>query len=143
MDMDLKRSLRAKVDSIAPEYGLFDLAYPSFVRASGYQSIMSASDSVEAVGALLEAGHGVRLDFGREEGFKTWGAYVRGEEDNKENSVPKGVAAAQTDKALQEKQQADKAPLTEEEQQAKDSALSDEVWWVQNFWEAWRALGPE
>lgn len=68
MDMDLKRSLRSKVDDIAPEYGLYDLSYPSFVRAFGYQSVLSAGDVVECVSALLEVSNGVRLDFGNDGG---------------------------------------------------------------------------
>lgn len=64
MDMDLKRSLPSKMQDIAPEYGLFDLIYPSFCRVYGFQSILSCGDVVECVSALLEVANGVRLDFG-------------------------------------------------------------------------------
>jgi cell division control protein 45 len=144
MDMSLKQSLRIKVDSIAPEYGLFDLAYPSFVRASGYQSVLSASDSVEAVGALLEVGTAVRLDFGREEGFKTWGAYVSGEEDNKENAAPAG---GQVQQANGGHAGVARQPLGEKDQVVEDPdavvVRPEDQWWVRNFWLAWNALGEE
>ncbi|KAK4686203.1 cell division control protein 45, partial [Tremellales sp. Uapishka_1] len=63
MDMDLKRHLRLKLDSIAPEYGLVELVYPSFTRTFGFQlSSLSAADAVEGLSALLEAAHGVRME---------------------------------------------------------------------------------
>ena len=133
MDMKLKRALREKVESICPEYGLDELVYGSFVRAAGYQSILSAADAVEAVGALLEAGHGVRLDFGKEDGFKTWNAYVHGEED-KENAGP----VSKTNNQQKEPQQ-----QQEEEADEEDVVKKEDVWWVQNFWGAWAALGSE
>jgi cell division control protein 45 len=140
MDSDLKRSLRQKVESIAPEYGLFDLAYSSFVRANGYQSLLSASDCIEGVRALLEVAHGVGgLDLGdnvgekekmlEKVGLRRWDA-----EDDKENRVPDGepppvVAAAseeggETDAEIGRKKKKDE-------------------WWVRNFWHAWDALGSE
>ncbi|EGF97518.1 uncharacterized protein MELLADRAFT_85106 [Melampsora larici-populina 98AG31] len=63
MDMDLKPTLRLKVESIAPEYGLFNLSFTSFVRAYGYHSILSASDCVESISAVLKVATEVKLDF--------------------------------------------------------------------------------
>jgi cell division control protein 45 len=138
MDSDLKRSLRQKVESIAPEYGLFDLAYSSFVRANGYQSLLSASDCVEGVRALLEVAHGVGgLDLGEnlgekekmleKVGLRRWDA-----EDDKENRVPNGdsgaVAAASREGG---------------ETDAEIGRKKKDEWWVRNFWHAWDSLGSE
>lgn len=156
MDMDLKSSLRYKVDAIAPEYGLFDLVYPSFIRASGYQSVLSASDAVESVSSLLEVGTGVRLDFGSEDGIKTWGAYCKGEEDvGKENAAPSDkdaeasrLAAPGTEPLGPRGRQALAAATSpNEEAEAelieKAGAKEEDQWWVKNFWLAWHALNPE
>lgn len=140
MDMKLKRALREKVEAICPEYGLDELVYGSFVRAAGYQSILSAADAVEAVGALLEAGHGVRLDFGKEDGFKSWNAYVHGEED-KENAGP----ASSTNSAQQQPQshQQQLEQQHQDNEEDEDTPKKEDAWWVQNFWAAWSALGSE
>lgn len=51
------------MESIAPEYGLVELSYPSFTRTYGFRSLpLSAADAVEALQALLEAAVGVRLE---------------------------------------------------------------------------------
>lgn len=63
MDLKLKKELPAKLDAIAPEYGLVELEYPSFVRAFGFEvSLMSAADAVEGLTALLEAATGLRIE---------------------------------------------------------------------------------
>ncbi|WWC73512.1 uncharacterized protein I206_107483 [Kwoniella pini CBS 10737] len=69
MDMDLKRKLPEKLESIAPEYGLVELSYPSFTRAYGFQlSSLSAADAVEVISSLLNIAVGVRLEVDREGG---------------------------------------------------------------------------
>ncbi|CCJ31198.1 unnamed protein product [Pneumocystis jirovecii] len=45
MDMDLKKSLREKLDKFAPLYGLNNLVFPSFVRTFGFKCTLSASDA--------------------------------------------------------------------------------------------------
>lgn len=63
MDVGLKRDLRGKLDAIAPEYGLVELEYMSFVRAYGFQmAALSAADAIEGLEALLEAAKGIRLE---------------------------------------------------------------------------------
>lgn len=67
--MDLKSTLRLKLDAIAPEYGLVELTYPSFTRAFGYRCpSLSAADAVEGLSALLEAATGVRIEVESENG---------------------------------------------------------------------------
>lgn len=95
MDLTLKKELPSKLDSIAPEYGLVELEYPSFVRAFGFQvAAMSAADAVEGIGALLEAATGLRIEVEVEGGrgggewfggMRTWsvgGDYGTIERDN-------------------------------------------------------------
>lgn len=149
MDMDLKRTLKNKVEGVAPEYGLYDLSYPSFVRAYGYQSILSAGDVVECVSALLEVANGVRLDFGNEiggaiwAGSKSWNSGL-GKEDGGEDDAAlpangdagnlpangvNGQNAAQTEEA---------AAIA-----AARAKKREEAWWVRNFWMAYDSLGNE
>lgn len=69
MDVSLKRDLRGKLDSIAPEYGLIELEYPSFVRACGFEMVaLSAADACEGLEALLEAAKGIKLEVEQEGG---------------------------------------------------------------------------
>lgn len=63
MDLDLRNTLVKRMESIAPEYGLTELLYRSFVRSVGFRSApLSAADAVEGVSALLQAAHGVRIE---------------------------------------------------------------------------------
>lgn len=78
MDMDLKANLRDKLDTVAPEYGLVELTYPSFTRAHGYRcSALSAADAVEGINALLEAATGIRVVY-ESEGGKGGGEWFGG-----------------------------------------------------------------
>lgn len=146
MDMDLKRSLRAKVEGVAPEYGLYELSYPSFIRAFGYQSILAAADVVECIAALLEVANGVRMDFGNEvggavwSGSKSWASGI-GEDDgaddgpeNKENLPPANGAANGNAQSRTEEAAAVAAAKAKQR---------EEAWWVRNFWMAYDALGNE
>ncbi|KAL3790820.1 hypothetical protein HJC23_004721 [Cyclotella cryptica] len=50
----LRRRLRERIDDCAEDYGLENVSYTGFVRVTGYKSLLSASDMVYAVTALLE-----------------------------------------------------------------------------------------
>ena len=158
MDMDLKRSLRSKVEDIAPEYGLFDLSYPSFIRAYGYQSILSSGDVVECVSALLEVANGVRLDFGNEiggavwNGSQSWSSGI-GKDDGGDEEIDDGYG---TGSASSDKENAGPANVANgningqagraEEAAAVAAAKAkkrEEAWWVRNFWMAYDSLGNE
>jgi len=54
MSIDLKKILKDRIQLVAPEYGLHEILYESFTRASGYQGSMSASDVAYAVSSLME-----------------------------------------------------------------------------------------
>ncbi|KAF8758936.1 hypothetical protein RHS01_02539 [Rhizoctonia solani] len=63
MDRNFRKDLPDLLETIAPEYGMVELQYPSFVRAYGFLTQpFAAADCVEAVSALLDAGTGVRLE---------------------------------------------------------------------------------
>lgn len=63
MDLDLRETLCSRIESIAPEYGLTECVYRSFLRSFGYRSTpISAGDAVEGLEALLSAAHGVRIE---------------------------------------------------------------------------------
>jgi cell division control protein 45 len=132
MDMDLKKTLPEKLEAIAPEYGLIELAYPSFTRTYGFQlASLSAADAVEGLSSLLEAAVGVRLEVEREGGrnggewfggTRTWNygggiASRNGAIEDKENVDPRGNP--------------DDAPTQEKKK--------DENWYAQNFWIAYDA----
>ncbi|OZJ06275.1 hypothetical protein BZG36_00775 [Bifiguratus adelaidae] len=55
MDVELKKILRQKLESVAPQYGLDNIIYRSFVRQHGYKCSISASDAVYGLSALLSA----------------------------------------------------------------------------------------
>lgn len=131
MDMDLKNQLRDKLDAIAPEYGMVELTYPSFVRCYGYHmQPLSAADAVDALNALLDAATGVRIEvetdgarnggewFG---GARVWRATGRwGVSESKENT---GVRDQEEEHAMDGK-----------EDEGRESCL------VRNFWNAFDAL---
>ncbi|KAI8092402.1 DNA replication pre-initiation complex subunit Cdc45 [Gilbertella persicaria] len=54
MDMDLKQTLKNKIEVVAPLYGLTDICFPSFTRGYGYACCLSASDVVYALSTLIE-----------------------------------------------------------------------------------------
>ncbi|KAF9159605.1 hypothetical protein DFQ26_006365 [Actinomortierella ambigua] len=54
MDINLKRILKEKIESVAPEYGMHEILFTSFLRSRGFQGAMSASDFAYAASALLE-----------------------------------------------------------------------------------------
>ncbi|KAK8849506.1 hypothetical protein IAR55_004840 [Kwoniella newhampshirensis] len=140
MDMDLKRQLPDKLESIAPEYGLVELSYPSFTRAYGFQlSSLSAADAVEVISSLLDIAVGVRLEIDREGGKNggewfggttRWNVGTREAEgaiagDGKENVDPRGsngegVVVGGAEDGTQEKKK-------------------EQDWHVTNFWVAYDA----
>ncbi|KAF8985754.1 hypothetical protein BGZ46_002133, partial [Entomortierella lignicola] len=54
MSIDLKKILKDRLESVAPEYGLNEIFYTSFTRSYGYRGLMSASDVVYSITSLLE-----------------------------------------------------------------------------------------
>lgn len=126
MDTDLKRQLPSRLDSIAPEYGLVELSYPSFTRTYGLQLVnLSAADAVEGLSALLEAAKGVRLEI-EKEGGRNGGEWFG------------GTRAWSIGRADEDKENVDPRKDVEEEgTQVKKKERSSHV---ANFWIAYDAV---
>ncbi|KAG8827604.1 hypothetical protein FRC17_007750 [Serendipita sp. 399] len=133
MDSDLKRELREKLEDIAPEYGLVELSYPSFVRSFGFKfQPLCAADVIDGVSALLEAAGGLRVEI-EVEGGRNGGEWFGGgrqwqmkTDDNKEN-IP-----------LQPDGQ-----KVNGQSSTQDAEKMEEEWWKHNFWVAFDALGRD
>ena len=140
MDMDLKYSLGERLESIAPEYGLIELYYPSFLRSYGFRSQpLSASDVVESVSALLQAAGGVRIEVEFEGGHgggewfggtQIWDMGLR-----LENS-PNPSEAENVDHRNQ-------APANNTRDVENGGRNNSDQWWIKNFWSAFDALNKE
>jgi cell division control protein 45 len=128
MDMDLKRQLRDKLDAIAPEYGMIELTYPSFVRCHGYHmQPLSAADAVDALNALLDAATGVKIEI-EADGARNGGEWFGG--GRVWRAAGRWGVPETNEKARgQEEEQAG-----EREQEGRGS------WLVRNFWNAFDAL---
>ncbi|CAO3668426.1 unnamed protein product [Umbelopsis ramanniana] len=115
MDMDLKKILRSKIDSVAPLYGLTDICFPSFSRSYGWRGHTSASDAVYSLSALLETSPEVAQRLGETVEWNSgeqWGA-------NPEDA---------------DKETGSGEPDTPRPKKAKNR------WWLQNFYTAYDAL---
>lgn len=142
MDMDLKRQLRRQMDSIAPEYGLVDLSYPSFVRSFGFRSQpLCAADVVESVSALLQAAGGVRLE------VETMGGQGGGEWFGGGHMWDLARKTGEKNGAITDRWKSGNAEAAaggEDELAGADgSGSTAEKWWIKNFWVAFDALGSE
>ncbi|KAJ7837015.1 CDC45-like protein [Mycena olivaceomarginata] len=149
MDMDLKKTLVQKLNDIAPEYGLIELSYPSFIRCFGYRSQpLSAADAVEGVSALLDVAEGIKLEV-EVEGARNGGEWFGGgrvweatnttrdssrrKREERENIPPGGQGGGAG---------APKAKPTGEgdDIDGEGDRPKDVQWWVKNFWTAFDSL---
>ncbi|KAJ7261312.1 CDC45 family [Mycena haematopus] len=147
MDMDLKKTLVQKLNDIAPQYGLIELAYPSFIRCFGYRSQpLSAADAVEGVGALLDVAEGIKLEV-EVEGARNGGEWFGGgkvwettnttrdssrrKREERENIPPGGQSHGAG---------VVKAKFEGEEIDGEGDGSKDVQWWVKNFWTAFDSL---
>ena len=130
MELDLRESLVSRMESIAPEYGLTDLTFRSFIRSFGFRSMpLSATDTVEGVAALLQAAHGVRIEMDDVAVVRTDPAYLR----TASGSAGAGPASSSVSRKLWSL--GDVGVQT-----AADAENSASAAWVQNFFEGYRAL---
>ncbi|QRW14540.1 PAB-dependent poly(A)-specific ribonuclease subunit PAN2 [Ceratobasidium sp. AG-Ba] len=136
MDRNFRKDLPDMLEAIAPEYGMVELQYPSFVRAYGFLTQpLAAADCVEAVSALLDAATGVKLevetDGGRGGGewfgsAKTWNAADA--VGKKKSAGANGKESLGLDDSLRSKG---------EEEDEKNKA------WRDNYWIAYDSLGSD
>ncbi|KAI0006057.1 CDC45-like protein [Russula compacta] len=132
MDMGLKRQLRDKLDAIAPEYGMIELTYPSFVRCYGYHmQPLSADDAVDALNALLDAATGVRIEV-EADGARNGGEWFGG------GRVWRAAGRWGVSEAKEKASVLDRGQ--EEEHEAGEREEGPESWLVRNFWSAFDAL---
>ena len=142
MDMDLKKILIQKLNDIAPEHGLVELSYPSFVKCYGFHSQpLSAADAVEGISALLVVAEGTRMEV-EIEGTRNGGEWFGGgriwEVDGFERN---GEQEQESGNALKPQDHAATNTDADGEVMEKDEPRSQEVqWWVKNFWTAYDSL---
>ena len=135
MDLDLKSTLRSKLESIAPEYGLLELSYPSFTRCFGYKSPpMSGADAVEALNALLQVAGGVKMEV-EIEGARNGGEWF-GAGRAWEGGKGREVVGQVNDPSSRTGDAEEREP---QERVGRNDA-DDVQWWQKNFWAAYDAL---
>lgn len=136
MDLDLKHQLRSKLDAIAPEYGLVELTYPSFIRCFGYRAPpLSAADAIEAVGALLDVAGGVRMEL-EVEGARHGGEWF--------GSGRVWEGSKRIIEVHESRERGEGVDTNGDEDGGEDPDNAEErtevAWWVKNFWAAYDAL---
>ncbi|KAF9453265.1 cell division control protein 45 [Macrolepiota fuliginosa MF-IS2] len=133
MDMDLKRVLVDRFNETAPEYGLVELSYPSFVRCYGYRSQpFSAADAIEGISALIDVAGGLPLEI-EVEGARNGGEWFGGGRAW-ETPVTEGRKGRE-DARLNGASGQDNMGTQNEGKEQPEVA-----WWVKNFWIAYDAL---
>jgi cell division control protein 45 len=133
MDMDLKRQLRDKLDAIAPEYGMIELTYPSFVRCYGYHmQPLSAADAVDILNALLDAATGVRIEV-EADGARNGGEWF-GSGRMWRATGRWGVSETKEEGGMRGRGQEEEHATREREDEGR------ELYLVRNFWNAFDAL---
>jgi len=165
MSLDSKQTLAYKMQEQAPAHSLYDLAYPSFIRKDGFKTDLSASDYVDVLSSILEAGTGVRLNFERvrnrkgalaalyartrggmagqhdaatqNNGREVWTPRSRAgrEDDGKENRRPVGGDDRPRTEEEEEEGMSEKQKRERRDEKERD-------WRKRNFWLAWDALEP-
>lgn len=138
MDRNFRKELPDLLEAIAPEYGMVELQYPSFVRAYGFVTQpLAAADCVEAVSALLDAGTGIRLevevDGGRGGGEWFGGARIWNANDGATKSKASVVGGGAKENLGLERSLGAKGDEEDEKNKA----------WRKNYWLAYDSLGSE
>lgn len=148
MDMDLKKVLLAKLNDVAPEYGLVELSYPSFMRCYGYRSQpLSAADAVEGICALLDVAGGIKMEV-EIEGARNGGEWFGSGRVWEVNSArvvtsKRGQDKKEPEPSVNEGPRNPGANGTGAENVVAEGdglTTKQEVWWVKNFWTAFDAL---
>ncbi|KAG5645924.1 hypothetical protein DXG03_005071 [Asterophora parasitica] len=140
MDMDLKNDLLQRLSDVAPEYGLVELSYPSFIRSYGYRSQpLSAADAVEGISSLMDVASGVKIEV-EIEGARNGGEWFGG------GRVWEAKSGREVAKNKTEGEKAKQQPpgptanALAPEDDAEESRPRENHWWIKNFWIAYDAL---
>ncbi|RPB03740.1 CDC45-like protein [Choiromyces venosus 120613-1] len=115
MDMDLKRSLRERLEKYAPLYGLEGVVREGFVRCWGFRGCLSAADVAYVIGGLLEMGR-------------------KGSNSANNISANTPISSSAAGKAPEAPVDPDPSDETRKEE-ARESES-----WIANFWAAYDAL---
>ena len=138
MDMDLKKQLHSKLSAIAPEYGLVELSYPSFMRCYGYRSLpLSAADAVEAVSALLDVAGGVKMEV-EVEGARNGGEWFSG--GKLWEASGEARRADEREKVSTSGGEAREGRIEADSTNEPEEKNTGVPWWAKNFWTAFDAL---
>lgn len=113
MDNTIKRELGIIFDKNLDRYGLQDIVRDGFIRTLGYRGSISASELVEALSALLEAGNVQDLS-----------------EDHLLNN----------NNSTSDNNNDDNAESTNSEDRSNDVLTKSQKRWLSNFWLSWDAL---
>jgi len=134
MDMDMKRLLRDNLDAIAPEYGMIELTYPSFVRCYGYHmQPLSAADAVDVLNALLDAATGIKIEV-EADGARNGGEWFGG---GRMWRAAGRWAVPEAGRKASERGQEEEHAAGERAEDERDERESPPV---RNFWNAFDAL---
>jgi cell division control protein 45 len=144
MDMDLKKDLLGKLNDVAPEYGLVELSYPSFMRCYGYRSQpLSAADAVEGISALLDVAGGVKMEVeieGARNGGEWFGSGQMWDLNSARVVTNKGDGGRKEPGLSTSEASGMGAENTTETMAGDGLKTKEESWWVKNFWTAYDAL---
>ncbi|KAF4614933.1 hypothetical protein D9613_002936 [Agrocybe pediades] len=140
MDIDLKKSLIQKLNDLAPEYGMVELSYPSFMRCYGFHmQPLSAADAVEGISALLDAAGGMRIEV-EIEGMRNGGEWFGAGRiwEGTHTDKPKPLAEGTHEPSRQQGEVQGANESGEVKETGEDQ--TEPPWWVKNFWTAYDAL---
>ena len=144
MDMDLKKILTQKLNDIAPEHGLVELSYPSFIKRYGFRSQpLSAADAVEGISTLLVLAEGTRMEV-ETEGTRNGGEWFEGKKKWEVGGSERNEKQQESGNTLGPQDHAVVNTEVDGEVMEKDGLRSEEIqWWVKNFWTAYDALAEK
>ena len=140
MDMDLKKILIQKLNDIAPEYGLVELSYPSFIRCYGFHSQpLSAADAVEGISALLAVAEGTRMEV-EVEGTRNGGEWFGGGRIWEVGGSERNTESQKEQESGIQDHQVVNTDANGEVIEKDGQTLQETQWWVKNFWTAYDSL---
>lgn len=123
MDNNIKRQLPMIFDRNLDKFGLQDILRDGFVKTFGYRGMISASEFVEALNALLEVGYSVNMDelsLASSNGNNSSNSNNTNQQENEENNSNSNNNSNMTN-------------------QGNDNKTIRKKW-VANFWLSWDAL---
>lgn len=128
MDHSIKRELGVIFDKNLDRYGLQDIIRDGFVRTFGYRGSISASEFVEALTALLEAGSTMNSD------------NLNGTSNGLSNSFNRQSDLVDRNDGEDNDNQGDENDPSDSRKKASKAMEATRKQWISNFWLSWDAL---